>query len=53
MFGNHNGEFVFEVRPGDGLTLCLPIAARGQIEIPLDPWLGSEPMRAVGSGAGH
>ena len=37
MFGNHNGEFVFEVQPGTGLRMCLPIADRGRIEIPLDP----------------
>ena len=41
MFGNRNGEFVFEVRPGTGLRLCLPITERGRIEIPLDPLLGS------------
>jgi hypothetical protein len=40
MFGNRNGEFVFEVRPGAGLRLCLPITDRGRIEIPLDPLLG-------------
>ena len=40
MFGNHNGEFVFEVQPGDGLRICLPIAERGRIEIPLDPLFG-------------
>ena len=41
MFGNRNGEFVFEVRPGTGLRLCLPITERGRIEIPLDPLLGA------------
>jgi hypothetical protein len=41
MFGNRNGEFVFEVKPGRGLLLCLPIAQRGQIEIPLDPLLSA------------
>jgi hypothetical protein len=40
-FGNHNGEFVFEVRPGTGLRLCLPITDRGRIEIPLDPLLAA------------
>ena len=42
VFGNQNGEFVFEVRPGDRLVLCLPIAQRGHIEIPLDPLLSEE-----------
>ena len=41
MFGNGNGEFVFEVHPGVGLRLCLPVAGRGRIEIPLDALLGT------------
>lgn len=42
MFGNRNGEFVFEVRPGTGLRLCLPITDRGRIEIPLDPLIAGD-----------
>ena len=41
IFGNHNGEFVLEVPPGAGLRICLPIADRGRIEIPLDPLFGA------------
>jgi hypothetical protein len=46
MFGNRNGEFVFEVRPGTGLRLCLPITDRGRIEIPLDALLVAEDSAA-------
>jgi hypothetical protein len=43
MFGNHNGEFAFEVWPGSGWRLCLPIAERGRIEIALDSLLPARP----------
>ncbi|HUP22397.1 MAG TPA: hypothetical protein VNB06_05600 [Thermoanaerobaculia bacterium] len=42
LFGNGNGEFVFEVPPRAGLLLCLPIMERGQILIALDPLCSQE-----------
>ena len=51
MFGNHNGEFVFEVQGGTGLRICLPIADRGRIEIPLDPLLGAAGSKGSGGSA--
>jgi hypothetical protein len=51
MFGNHNGEFVFEVQAGGGLRICLPIADRGRIEIPLDPLLDAAGSNGSGGSA--
>lgn len=53
MFGNHNGEFVFEIRPGSGLRICVPIADRGRIEIPLDPLLGVDGSQGSEGSAGE
>ena len=51
IFGNHNGEFVLEVQPGAGLRICLPIADRGRIEIPLDPLFGAPGSSGSGGSA--